>query len=86
MLSGDTQGTGSPNKVMTLLKEQGQLVVEICHFTQDLNPIWHTKTTLESLNHLSHLSYKYKREDDEERFSKKRLTIFFNQLKFKEFL
>ncbi len=84
MLSGDTQGTGSPNKVMTLLKEQGQLVVEICHFTQDLNPIWHTKTTIESLNHLSHpFLLSIKEDDDEERVFKKAADYFFNHLKFK---
>lgn len=83
MLSGDIQGT-RPKKVMALLKEQGQLVVEICHFTQDLNPVWQTKSTFESLNLLSQpFVESIKETHDDEIIFEKAVQYFFKHLKFK---
>lgn len=52
MISGDPSLEGQ-HKPITILREQGQLVLEICHFTQDLNPLWDTRELLEALRGLS---------------------------------
>ena len=52
MFTGE-EGSVSPVKPITMLREQSQLVLELCHFTQDLNPIWETRTLLQNLKSLS---------------------------------
>ncbi len=73
------------NKVVTLLKEQGKLVLEICYFTQDLNPAWPTKSVIESLNALSQpFLNSIKGIKDQEIIFEKAVHYFFNQLHFKK--
>lgn len=52
MLSGG-RGEIRPSKPITILREQGQLVLELCHFTEDLNAHWPTGNILSHLQTLS---------------------------------
>jgi regulator of sirC expression with transglutaminase-like and TPR domain len=53
MPSGEIRAS-SPNHNIAVLREQTQLFVEVCHFTQDLNPLWPTRSMMEKLKAISH--------------------------------
>lgn len=49
MLEGGT-GTQRPHIPISILRQKTQqLVFEVCHFTQDLNPLWPTRTLIQRL-------------------------------------
>lgn len=52
MIYGDL-GVQRPPKPISILREQTKLVIEVCQFTQDLNPLWQTRSSLERLKSLS---------------------------------
>ncbi len=43
----------SSMKTVSILRDHTKLVLELCHFTEDLNPLWEARTTIESLQSLS---------------------------------
>ncbi len=53
MHSGDLDSVKSPSKSFSILRNQTKLVMEVCHFTEDLNPLWDTRSTFEQLKALS---------------------------------
>lgn len=44
---------GKATKPMTIVREHWQLLLDLCHFSQDLNPLWDTKSLLISLRTLA---------------------------------
>ncbi len=79
MISGEHQHY----KPMTLLREQGKLVLELCHFTQDLNPLWQTSALLNRLKDLSGkvISSSVALPNQDQQFTRI-VDYFFNELGF----
>ncbi len=84
MVTGELD-TARSTKPILMLKEQAQLILEICHFTQDLNPLWETRTTLKRLKSLSQPIVRevHDLESDEEKFEHL-IQYFFKNLQFKQ--
>jgi regulator of sirC expression with transglutaminase-like and TPR domain len=47
-------GASHPSARISILREQTKLIVELCHFTEDLNPVWDAKSSYAALRALSH--------------------------------
>lgn len=46
-------GLEEPKRAISLLREKGRLLSELCHFTQDLNPLWSAHDTVTMMKNLS---------------------------------
>lgn len=82
MITGEMGAESRPKRFL-LLKEQWPLVLELCHFTEELNPQF---KTIHLLNHLKNLSQPIRNdiakwESDEEKFYKV-VQYFFDILGF----
>ncbi len=82
MLSGGLDPRG-PNKSISILRDQTKLVLELCHFTEDLNPIWGARSTIKKLKTLSTPIIETCKELDCQNEKLKALThAFFHRLGF----
>ena len=83
MISGEVGDAGASKRFL-ILKEQWRLVHELCHFTEDLNPLWQTPVLQKQLKALSDPIVKRVAgmESEEEKF-KGLVDFFFNNLAFR---
>ena len=54
MVLAGKKGPTGPEKPISILREQRQLVLELCHFMENLNPLWQAKSLISKLTSLSH--------------------------------
>ena len=73
-----------PKKTISILKEKGKLISELCHFTQDLNPLWPASETVFLMKTLS-LPYheRISQIEDQEKIVEIASRYFFSELGFK---
>lgn len=82
MAFGGTEVAETSNRFL-VLHEQWQLLLELCHFTEELNPLWETKSLQTKLKNICHdfLREVGELDSSEERFSKVN-HFFFKDLGF----
>lgn len=82
MASGDTQ-TFQASKPISILREQVKLVLEVCHFTEDLNPLWPARKSFSQLQTLSQpIKEKVQGLQDQQEVFEQVRQYFFEVLEF----
>lgn len=82
MINEDLKSSPLPAPI-TILRDQTQLVLEICHFTQELNPLWQTRALMEHLQQISHAALLNAKEaPTQEKAFAYLIDFFFEELSF----
>ena len=83
MAAGDTSQIQTSNPI-SILREHVQLVLELCHFTEDLNPLWSAKKTFAQLRLLSDpVKEKIETLNDQKEIYEEACRYFFEVLGFR---